>query len=68
MIVLQVRRIEACIDAVKQHGGSFVTPNGEPVRFSSELLAAAADDRPGSGRLFIELINPDQSPEAPEAR
>lgn len=67
VIVLQVRSIEAGLDAVKQHGGSFVTPDGEPVRFSSEQFSprrlVIVRDPDG---YFIELINPDQSPEAPE--
>jgi len=67
VIVLQVRDIEAGLDAVKQHGGSFVTPDGEPVRFSSEQFSPRrliiVRDPDG---YFIELIAPDQSPEAPE--
>jgi catechol 2,3-dioxygenase-like lactoylglutathione lyase family enzyme len=67
MIVLQVRSIEAGIEAVKQHGGSFVTPNGEPVRFSSERFSPRrlmiVRDPDG---YFVELIDPDESPAAPE--
>jgi catechol 2,3-dioxygenase-like lactoylglutathione lyase family enzyme len=67
VIVLQVRSIEAGIEAVKQHGGSFVTPNGEPVRFSSERFSPRrlmiVRDPDG---YFVELINPDQSPESPD--
>ena len=67
VIVLQVRRIEDGIAAVNMHGGSFVTPNGEPVRFSSEQFSPRrlmiVRDPDG---YFIELINPDQSSEAPE--
>jgi len=67
VIVLQVRRIEDGIAAVTMHGGSFVTPNGEPVRFSSEQFSPRRlmiiRDPDG---YFIELINPDQSSDAPE--
>jgi catechol 2,3-dioxygenase-like lactoylglutathione lyase family enzyme len=67
VIVLQVRSIEAGIDAVKAHGGSFVTPNGEPVRFASERFSPRrlmiVRDPDG---YFVELIDPDESPAAAE--
>lgn len=67
VIVLQVRQIEAGIEAVKMHGGSFVTPDGEPVRFSSERFSPRrlmiVRDPDG---YFIELIDPDDSPDAKE--
>jgi len=62
MLVLQVRRLEACIDAVKQHGGSFVTPNGEPVRSGNRRVLIVRDP----DGLFLELINSDQLPETPD--
>jgi len=67
MIVLQVREIEKGIQAVREHGGSFVTANGEPVRFSSERFSPRrlmiVRDPDG---YVIEMIDPDESPEAPE--
>jgi predicted enzyme related to lactoylglutathione lyase len=62
MVVLQVRRLQACIDAVKQHGGSFVTPNGEPVPSGNGKVLLIRDP----DGLFIELINPDPVPETPD--
>ncbi len=35
MIRMRVRNIDAAIEAVKEYGGSFVTPNGVPVRFGN---------------------------------
>jgi catechol 2,3-dioxygenase-like lactoylglutathione lyase family enzyme len=62
-----VRKIEAAIEAVKMHGGSFVTPDGEPVRFSSERVSPRrlmiVRDPDG---YFIEVINPDEPSTATE--
>jgi catechol 2,3-dioxygenase-like lactoylglutathione lyase family enzyme len=67
VIVLQVRNLEAGLAAVTQHGGSFVTPDGKPVRIETGRFPAARlimlRDPDG---YFIELIARDQPPDAPE--
>jgi catechol 2,3-dioxygenase-like lactoylglutathione lyase family enzyme len=42
-ILMQVRNIDAVIDAVKKYGGSFVTPNGVPVRFGNRQVLMVRD-------------------------
>lgn len=67
LIVFQVRNLEAGLAAVTQHGGSFLTPDGKPVRIETGRFPAArliiVRDPDG---YFVELIARDQPPEAPE--
>ncbi len=63
MLVLQVRRIEAAVDAVTQSGGSFVTPDGQPVRVGNRRFMIVRDP----DGFFIHLTDQDQAlPPAPE--
>ncbi len=62
MIVMQVRNIDTVIDAVKKHGGSFVTPNGVPVRFGNRRVLVVRDP----DGYFIHVTNLDGPPPAPE--
>jgi catechol 2,3-dioxygenase-like lactoylglutathione lyase family enzyme len=43
MMLMQVRNIDAVIEAVKKYDGSFVTPNGVPVRFGNRRVLAVRD-------------------------
>jgi predicted enzyme related to lactoylglutathione lyase len=65
VIILQIRNLDAALDAVKTHGGSILTPKGEPVRFSSPQFSPrrliVVRDPDG---YFIELIAPDDPPAA----
>jgi len=67
VIILQVRDLDAALEAVKAHGGSILTPTGQPVRFASQQFSPRrliiVRDPDG---YFVELIAPDQSPAAAE--
>jgi len=62
MLELQVRNMDAAIEAVKEHGGSFVTPNGVPVRFGNRQVLIVRDP----DGFFIHLTALDRPPPAPE--
>lgn len=62
MIEMQVRNIDAAIEAVKEHGGSFVTPNGAPVRFGNRQVLIIRDP----DGYFIHLTALDRPPPAAE--
>jgi predicted enzyme related to lactoylglutathione lyase len=62
MILMQVRNIDAVIEAVKKYGGSFVTPNGVPVRFGNRRVLIVRDP----DGYFIHVTALDGPPPARE--
>jgi catechol 2,3-dioxygenase-like lactoylglutathione lyase family enzyme len=62
IIVMQTRNIDAAIEAVKKYGGSFLTPNGVPVRFGNRRVLIVRDP----DGYFIHLTALDGPPPAAE--
>jgi predicted enzyme related to lactoylglutathione lyase len=62
MIEMQVRNIDVVIEAVKKYGGSFVTPNGVPVRFGNRRVLIVRDP----DGYFIHVTALDGPPPAAE--